>query len=72
MEAIRNARRNKGYTQEQLAKLMGVSQGAITQWETGATHPSFTLIPKLAGVLGISIDELVRGGTGDDGKASIG
>ena len=72
MDAIRNARRSKGYTQEQLAKLMGVSQGAITQWETGVTHPSFALIPKLAGVLGISIDELVRGAIGDDGQTAIG
>lgn len=66
---IRTARKARGYTQEQLARLMGVSQGAITQWENGTTHPSFALIPKLASVLGISIDDIVRGGNGDDGTA---
>ena len=59
MKTIEEARKAKGLTQEQLAKLLGVTQGAVAQWENGLTHPSFLMLPKVASVLEVSVDELI-------------
>lgn len=60
MQNIRDAREAKGMTQEQFAKLVGVTQGAVAQWENGLTHPSFDKLMRIADVLGVPLDELVR------------
>lgn len=60
MQNIRDAREAKGLTQEQFAKLVGVTQGAVAQWENGMTHPSFDKLMKIADVLEVPLDELVR------------
>ena len=49
MKEIEEARKAKGLTQEQLAKLVGVTQGAVAQWENGQTHPSFQVLIGKAG-----------------------
>ena len=60
MQNIRDAREAKGLTQEQFAKLVGVTQGAVAQWENGMTHPSFDKLIMIADVLEVPLDELVR------------
>ena len=60
MKTIEEARKAKGLTQEQLAKMLGITQGAIAQWENGLTHPSFEMLPKLAEILGMTVDELIN------------
>lgn len=59
MKSIREARLAKGITQDQLAKLLGITQGAVAQWEKGLTHPSFELLPKVAEALDIKLDDLI-------------
>jgi transcriptional regulator with XRE-family HTH domain len=59
MEQIKAVRKALGMTQEQLAKLLGVTQGTIAQWEKGLTHPTFEKLPKIAEVLGVSVDALI-------------
>ena len=59
MQNIREARQLKGITQEQLAKMLGITQGAVAQWENGMTHPSFDMLPKVAEALGMTVDELI-------------
>jgi transcriptional regulator with XRE-family HTH domain len=59
MQNIREARQMKGITQEQLAKMLGITQGAVAQWENGLTHPSFEMLPKVAEALGLTVDELI-------------
>lgn len=59
MQNIREARQLKGITQEQLAKMLGITQGAVAQWENGLTHPSFDMLPKVAEALGMTVDELI-------------
>lgn len=59
MQNIREARQLKGITQEQLAKMLGITQGAVAQWENGLTHPSFEMLPKVAEALGLTVDELI-------------
>jgi transcriptional regulator with XRE-family HTH domain len=59
MQTIIDCRKAKGMTQEQLAKLLGVTQGAVAQWENGLTHPAFNMLPRLAAALGVTVDELI-------------
>ena len=52
-------RKNKGISQEELAKALGVSQGAISAYETGRWEPSIQTIKKLASILDCTVDELL-------------
>lgn len=65
MGIIRQAREAAGMTQEQLAAVVGVTQGAIAQWENGATHPSYLKLKPLAHALRITLDDLIS----EDGNA---
>ena len=58
-ETIATMRKEKEMSQQQLAKLCGVSIGAVSKWERGAAYPSIELLPKLARFFGISIDALI-------------
>lgn len=59
MQSIIEARKALGLTQEQLAKMVGVTQGTIAQWENGMTHPAFDKLHRLSRVLGITVDDLI-------------
>lgn len=39
---IREARELRGYTQRELAKMIGVSTGTVAAWEQGIHAPDFT------------------------------
>lgn len=58
---IANLRKEKEYTQEQLAEKLNVSNKSISRWENGNTMPDLSLIPKLCEILDISINELLSG-----------
>ena len=49
-------------TQEELSSLLNVSRTTVTMWEMGKALPRAELLPKLADILGCSVDELLRGG----------
>jgi transcriptional regulator with XRE-family HTH domain len=49
---------SKAMTQQQLADVMGVKRTTVSMWESGASLPSADKLPKLARVLGCTIDEL--------------
>lgn len=55
---IRELRRQKGITQEQLADSIGISFQAVSKWENGIALPDITLTPLLASYFGITMDEL--------------
>ena len=59
---IRNIRKLKKLTQEQLARDLGVRRSTVAMWETGKAMPRAALLPKLADILGCTVDELLRGG----------
>ena len=54
-------RKEKGLTQEELATHMGVSPQAVSKWENDQTCPDISALPKLARLLGVSVDELLEG-----------
>ena len=55
---IKQLRFQYSYTQEQLAKKMGVTSQAVSKWENNAAMPDVTLLPALAETFGVTIDEL--------------
>ena len=55
---IRNLRKSKVLTQEELAEKLSVSSQAVSKWETGASSPDISLLPLIARFFNISIDEL--------------
>ena len=58
-QSIRAARTVENLSQEQLAKMTGVSHAAISFWENGVNIPNVADCWKMADALKISIDELV-------------
>lgn len=56
---IMQLRKEKGYTQEQLAELCGVSAQAVSKWENDVSCPDISILPQLAGILGVTTDELL-------------
>ena len=52
---IKNARIEKGLTQEELAKLMNVTRSAVGFWEHDKNLPPAKYFPRLASVLGVSV-----------------
>ncbi|MBR3610008.1 MAG: helix-turn-helix transcriptional regulator [Oscillospiraceae bacterium] len=58
-ENIKLYRKQNNFTQEQLAEAMGVSVGAVSKWESGASVPELSLIMELADFFGISVDALL-------------
>lgn len=58
-EVIRKNRKERGLTQEELAKYLGVSTPAVNKWEKGLSYPDITLLPVLAAYFNISVDELL-------------
>ena len=58
-ENIRFYRKEKNFTQEQLAEAMGVSVGAVSKWESGASVPELSLIMELADFFETSVDALL-------------
>lgn len=57
-ENIKKYRLDKGYTQEQLSSLLGLSAQAISKWETSETYPDGALLVPLANALDVSLDAL--------------
>lgn len=59
---IADKQRKIGLTQDQLAEKVGVSPQAVSKWENNFSCPDIGLLPSLADLFGISIDELLQGG----------
>lgn len=55
---IRELRKSRELTQEELADKLGVSSQAISKWENGTCYPDMEQIPALASFFGISLDLL--------------
>ena len=58
-DRIKFHRKRLGMTQEQLAERMDVSAQAVSKWENNLSCPDISVLPELAAVFGISVDELL-------------
>lgn len=53
-----DAMKNAGVTQVQLADKLNISKGTVNNWTRGNNSPDVDMVPKICGVLGISIIDL--------------
>lgn len=60
-ERIAELRKLKGYTQEEFSSLLDITPQAVSKWENDISCPDITLLPKIAGIFGITVDELLTG-----------
>lgn len=70
-ELIAAVRRQKGMNQSQLADKLGVTNKAISRWETGRGYPDVETLPDLAKALDLSVQELLDGEQRCDQPESI-
>ena len=58
---LKDLRKEKGITQEQLAEKLGVSGRTISRWETGKNMPDISLLVEIAEFFDVSIPEIIKG-----------
>ena len=58
-ENIRNLRKAKDVTQEELAEILGVSCQSVSRWENGTCYPDMELLPMLADYFCVTVDRLI-------------
>lgn len=68
-EKIYTLRREKGWSQEQLAEKLGVSRQSISKWEGGLSTPELEKLKALCSCFDITLDELTGGQGGGREKA---
>lgn len=59
-ECLQKARKQRGFSQQQLADELGVSRQTISKWELNETQPDLSQARKLAEALHLSLDELTH------------
>lgn len=60
-KTIAKLRKSKGLTQAKFADMIHVTQGAVSQWETGRTSPDVQQMFILADFFGVTVDALSSG-----------
>lgn len=53
---IRYLRKQAGYSQEQLARKIGITQGSVSLWEKGKNDPDTKTLSKIAQIFGVPLD----------------
>lgn len=57
---LRRLRLDKKFTQEQAAEALGVSPQSVSRWECGNTFPDVMMLPSIARLYGVTVDDLYR------------
>ena len=65
-ESLKKIRKQYKMTQEDIAKLLGISRSGYTYYETGKTVPSVEILQKLSAIYSTSIDAIVGNPTRDN------
>lgn len=60
-EKLRNLRKQKGITQEELAEKLFVSRTAVSKWESGKGYPSIDSLKMISKFYSVTVDELLSG-----------
>lgn len=62
-EIISSLRKEKGWTQKNIADELGITDKAVSKWERNLALPDIATIPKLAELLGVGVEELMQAKT---------
>ncbi len=60
-EKLRELRRSRGMTQQDVARALDITRQAVARWETGANLPSTEKLLELAGLFGVPVSQLAGG-----------
>ena len=60
-ENLKEARKQCGLTQKQVAIMLDVVESCYANWEQGRTEPNIEMLRKLSSILKINIDDLING-----------
>lgn len=55
---IYTLRTEKGLSQSQLGEMLGVTNKSVSKWENGSAKPNTNLIPRIAEIFGVTVEEL--------------
>ena len=58
-------RKEKGMTQQQLADKLQITDKAVSKWERGLACPYISILPQIAEILGVNVDDLLSNPTTD-------
>lgn len=58
---LKELRKERGFTQEQIAEKLGVSGRTISRWETGSNMPDISLLVGIAELYEVTIPEIING-----------
>ena len=58
---IAERRKQASFTQSQLAEKLGITDRAVSKWETGRALPDSSIMLELCGLLGITVNDLLSG-----------
>lgn len=58
-------RKANGYTQQEVAEMLNISNRTLSSWETDRTTPDILLLPAIADLYKVTVDELLRGTRGE-------
>lgn len=59
-EKLQLLRKNKGFTQEELAEKLNVSRQAVAKWESGQAYPDIANLITISNLMNVTVDYLVR------------
>ena len=62
MNRIQEYRKQKKWTQEDLARRLGVERSAVAKWESGKSQPQAARLIALAEIFGCTVDEILGRG----------
>ena len=70
-ETIASFRKQKGMTQNELAEKMNVTDKAVSKWERDLSCPDINTISKLADILDVSVEELLKAKKKEDSNTKM-
>lgn len=70
-DAIRRARKARGWTQEELAARLGLDRRTVLRWERGYFRPTFPTAMALSTLLEVPVEEMFESGRDEDEAADV-
>ena len=60
IENLKYLRESAGYKQNEISSKLGITQGAVSQWEKGLCKPNYKYLPDLAKIYDCTVDDIIK------------